>query len=114
MPSALLEQSRNVLRSRFSVVLPKRIFTLQFDRSCDDSVEIIASLFAKLRDAQQHRGIVCAAPEAVKSLVLKFVEQLHSLEGPCPPIRLYLIVILAIIQAWPYFEHVGDPNPNPN
>lgn len=26
-------------------------------------------------------GVVCAAPESVKSLLLKFVEHLHSMEG---------------------------------
>jgi hypothetical protein len=55
MPSALLEQSRNVLRSRFTAVIPKRVYTLQFDRSCEDDVEPVAALFAKLSAARRHR-----------------------------------------------------------
>ena len=81
MPSALLEQSRNVLRSCFSSgVMPKQIFTLQFDRSVEESVEFVAALFAKLDSARRHRSVVCAAPEAIKSMLLKYIEQLHALE----------------------------------
>jgi hypothetical protein len=81
MPSALLEQSRNVLRSCFSSgVMPKQIFTLQFDRSVDESVEFVAALFAKLDSARRHRSVVCAAPEAIKSMLLKYIELLHALE----------------------------------
>ena len=81
MPTALLEQSRNVLRSRFSVIIPKSVYTLQFDRSCDDGGELILEIFAKLNGARRHRSVVCAAPETIKSLMLKFIEQLHSLQG---------------------------------
>ena len=80
MPTALLEQSRNVLRSRFSAILCKRVYTLSFDRGCEDDVELVAKLYAKLDSARRTRSVVCAPPEAVKSLMLKFVEQLHSLE----------------------------------
>ncbi len=40
MPSALLEQSRRALRSRFSAVVCKRVFTLSFERSCEDDPEV--------------------------------------------------------------------------
>ena len=80
MPSALLEQSRNILRSRFSNIITKRVYTLDFDRSCEDSVEVIAELYAKINSAKKHRSVVCASPEAIKSLMLKFIEQLHTIE----------------------------------
>ena len=44
MPSQLLEQSRNILRSRFSSLISKRVYTLQFERSCDDSAEQVREL----------------------------------------------------------------------
>eukprot|EP00043_Microstomoeca_roanoka_P005858 m.58502 g.58502 ORF g.58502 m.58502 type:complete len:4257 (-) comp13155_c0_seq1:39-12809(-) len=80
MPSALLEQTRNVLRSRFSFVAVKRIFTLNFDRSIDD-LEKIHSLFSKIEAARVNRDILCAAPEAVKSLMLKSIEALERLDS---------------------------------
>ena len=39
------------------------------------------ALRAKLETAARGRGVVVAAPEAVKSLVLKLVEQCHAMEG---------------------------------
>lgn len=80
MPTALLEQSRNVLRERFSAIILKKVYTLTFDRGVEDSDELVAKLFAKLDSARKHRDVVCAAPESVKSLLLKFIEQLHAIE----------------------------------
>ena len=81
MPTALLEQSRSVLRTRFGAIVPKRIFTLGFDRSFEEGAAPVHRLLAKLDSARRHRAVVCAAPESIKSLVLKFVEQLHSIES---------------------------------
>jgi len=82
MPSALLDMSRNVLRRCFTCpLLPKRVYTLSFDRSVDDSADLVDALRHKLEAATRGRGVVVAAPEAIKSLVLKLVEQLHSIEG---------------------------------
>jgi len=82
MPSALLEMSRNVLRKCFTCpLLPKRVYTLSFDRSVEDSAELVDTLRFKLTAAAKGRGVVVAAPEALKSVVLKLVEQLHSVEG---------------------------------
>ena len=45
MPSALLDMSRNVLRRCFTCpLLPKRVYTLSFDRSVEDSAELVRSL----------------------------------------------------------------------
>lgn len=81
MPTALLEQSRNVLRKCFSVVIPKQIYTLQFDRGVDDSDEVIEGLYQKLASARKNRAIIVSPPECIKALLLKYIEQLHSLEA---------------------------------
>ena len=44
------------------------------------SAELALGLGAKLAAACRERGVVVAAPEAIKSLMLKLVEQLHSIE----------------------------------
>eukprot|EP01012_Entosiphon_sulcatum_P024255 TRINITY_DN29428_c0_g1_i1.p1 TRINITY_DN29428_c0_g1~~TRINITY_DN29428_c0_g1_i1.p1 ORF type:complete len:4234 (+),score=586.19 TRINITY_DN29428_c0_g1_i1:35-12736(+) len=80
MPTALLEQTRNILRRCFCAIIPKQVYTLQFDRAVEDNVEIVGSLFAKLLNACRQRAVICAPPEAIKSLLLKFVEHLHSVE----------------------------------
>ena len=80
MPSNLLEMSRMVLRRIFTCLLPKGIFTLMFERGCDDDPAVARAVVAKLEDARRGRGVVVAPPECVKSLLLKFVELLHGLE----------------------------------
>jgi len=80
MPTALLDQTRGIMRSRFSVIIRKRVFTLEFERSVEDDVEIVGEILAKLENARRRRSVVCASPEAIKSLMLKFVEHLHAIE----------------------------------
>ncbi|KAH3756032.1 nxn protein [Pelomyxa schiedti] len=80
MPTALLEQTRNVLRSCFNTIVVKHVFTLQFERGVDDSRELVSTLFSKLDRTRKQRGVICASPESIKSLMLKFVEQLHAIE----------------------------------
>ena len=82
MPPALLEMTRACMRAVFTSVLSKRIYTLQFRRGTggrEEHVQVL-KLHAKLQSAREHGGVVCAAPESVKSVVLKFVEVLHLLE----------------------------------
>ncbi|CAI5729997.1 unnamed protein product [Peronospora destructor] len=81
MPTSLLEQSRQVLRSRFSnQVLRKRIFTFEFDRSISDNPATALQIFTKLDRARRHGDVVCASPESIKSMMLKLIELLHSLD----------------------------------
>jgi hypothetical protein len=80
MPTALLEQSRNILRSRFSAIVVKHIYTLNFERAVEDNRELIERIFMKLDSARRNRDVVVAAPECIKSLMLKFIEQLHAIE----------------------------------
>ena len=50
MPSALLDMSRNVLRRCFTCpLLPKRVYTLGFDRSVDDSAELVEARLLVVR-----------------------------------------------------------------
>ncbi|CUG89319.1 zinc finger protein, putative [Bodo saltans] len=80
MPTALLEQSRTVLRRCFSTIVPKRILSLQFDRSTEDNANVAEALFQKLDSARRMRAVVVSAPECVKALFLKYVEELHVIE----------------------------------
>eukprot|EP00048_Salpingoeca_helianthica_P023358 m.23852 g.23852 ORF g.23852 m.23852 type:complete len:4219 (+) comp8583_c1_seq1:2019-14675(+) len=80
MPSALLDQSRNILRNRFNAIIRKRVYTLSFDRSCED-YELVAELYEKLQVARRGRHVVCATPESIKSLLLKFMEELERIEA---------------------------------
>ncbi|KAF1780686.1 P-loop containing nucleoside triphosphate hydrolase [Phytophthora cactorum] len=91
MPTALLEQSRQVLRSRFSNrVLRKRIFTFEFDRAINDDPAAALQMFTKLDRARRHGDVVCASPESIKSMMLKLVELLHSLDESSDIIELPL------------------------
>eukprot|EP00516_Mucochytrium_quahogii_P008420 CAMPEP_0203758104 /NCGR_PEP_ID=MMETSP0098-20131031/10854_1 /ASSEMBLY_ACC=CAM_ASM_000208 /TAXON_ID=96639 /ORGANISM=" , Strain NY0313808BC1" /LENGTH=3866 /DNA_ID=CAMNT_0050650355 /DNA_START=244 /DNA_END=11840 /DNA_ORIENTATION=- len=86
MPTALLEQTRHIMRTRFSAIITKRVFTLEFDRSCDDSIDVAKDVFEKLDEARRSRSVICASPDAVKSLFLKFIEHMHSLESVDPEV----------------------------
>jgi hypothetical protein len=86
MPTALLDQSRTILRKCFSVLIPKRIYTLKFDRHIEDSPHAVMLLSQKLESARAEGSIICAAPESIKALFLKFVEQLHFVES-MPPVE---------------------------
>ncbi|KAJ8548740.1 hypothetical protein ON010_g10931 [Phytophthora cinnamomi] len=91
MPTALLEQSRQVLRSRFSNrVLRKRIFTFEFDRAISDDPAAALQMYTKLDRARRHGDVVCASPESIKSMMLKLVELLHSLDESSDIIELPL------------------------
>lgn len=88
MPTALVEQTRAVLRRCFGVVIVKHVFTLQFDRTRGDDRSTggweVEGLLTKLQSAVTDRAVVVAAPESLKSLFLKYIEQLHLLESIVP------------------------------
>src|SRR5215469_11557585 len=71
VPASLLDMSRGILRSVFSHVIPKRIYTMTFERSF-----LGDTLHQKLSDARKNKSVVCTTPESVKSLMLKFVDVL--------------------------------------
>ena len=86
MPTALLEQSKQILRSRFSCVVPKAIYTLRFDRTVEDSKDIAAELLQKLELVRESKAVLCCAPEAIKSLFLKVIEHMSVLHQVDPEI----------------------------
>ena len=93
VPSALLEFSRSIMRSRFTRVLTKRIATMQFDRSVK-KISHVTRLFDKLNAARKSKGVVITTPESIKALALKHIELLHLLESApanlTPPAQLRL------------------------
>jgi hypothetical protein len=64
--------------SRFTVIVHKAVYTLQFDRSFPTDPERVRALCDKLVSARATRSIVVTTPEAIKSLTLKMVEMHHS------------------------------------
>jgi thiol-disulfide isomerase/thioredoxin len=88
-PDALLEMTRDVMRSCFSSVINKRVYSLAFDRSstASNSVEAIERLAKKLELARQQGAVVCTTPGTVKSLMLKYVDLLQSVEAALPILR---------------------------
>ena len=64
--------SPKVLRSTFSSIIQKRIFTLSFDRSCTADNRLLA----RLNFAAKKRALFVTTPTALKSVMLKFVEML--------------------------------------
>lgn len=69
VPAALLEFSRAILRSRFSAIVPKAVYTFAFDRF----TEVTPDIYRKLLKARQMGAIVVSTPSAVKSFALKYV-----------------------------------------
>jgi hypothetical protein len=81
VPPALLELSRAVMRSTFSSIMQKRIFTLSFDRSS----EVHPTIQKKLLHSITSRGVVITTPSTVKSMFLKFLEWMSILNDPHSP-----------------------------
>jgi hypothetical protein len=78
VPEALLDMSVNVMRSMFSSVVTKRVYTLAFDRMSPDSPVFVGKLHRKLLAAREQRGVVCTTPAAIKSLFLKYLDLLRT------------------------------------
>lgn len=81
VPPALLELSRAVMRSTFSSIMHKRIFTLSFDRSSSAD----PSIYKKLQHSAHSSGVVITTPATIKSMFLKFLEWMHILNDPNSP-----------------------------
>lgn len=78
VPPALLDFTRAVLRTTFSSVLQKQIFTF----ICDRSSEVDSELLSKFLHAKTSRGIVVTTPSSIKSIFLKYVERLDKIADP--------------------------------
>jgi len=70
VPASLLHFSRSVFRSPLSTLLQRPTFEFCFERGA----AVDAALLARLSRAVAERGAVLAAPSAVKSFILKFLE----------------------------------------
>jgi hypothetical protein len=64
------------MRSTFSSLILKPVYTFLFDRSDQATME----LYAKLVKAREMNAVVVTNPTSVKSFVLKFIEVLHFME----------------------------------
>ena len=75
VPRALWEFSCGVMRSRFSAVLRKQVYTFQYDRFKPPDEELLQ----KLLKARSAGGVVIANPTTIKSFALKFVETVNAI-----------------------------------
>ena len=75
------------MRSIFCNIIDKKIYSLPFDRSStfSNSVDALQKLYTKLKCARSERAIVVVSPESIKSLFLKFIDMLQTIEA-APPI----------------------------
>ena len=76
VPAPLLVFTINVLRSRFSSVVSKAIFTFHFERA----TAVARPLLEKLQKAKDRRAVVTTTPTALKSFALRFLELAHTLD----------------------------------
>ena len=90
-PSPLLQQSLSHFRNRFANVLPKNIITLKFERSSAEysSLAGMTSLLHKLEEARKDRSIVLTTPQAVKSMVLKYIDLLLFIRNIPTKLRIF-------------------------
>ena len=72
-----------VMRSTFSSIIKKRVYTLDFDRGS----EATPSLLNKLETARRASGVVIATPTTLKSIQLKFLELLSQISDVNRPVR---------------------------
>ena len=76
VPGQLLEMSRSIIRSTFSSLILKPVYTFLFDRADEASM----ALYSKLLQARMSNGVVVTNPTSIKSFVLKFLEILQLIE----------------------------------
>jgi hypothetical protein len=84
------------MRSTFSSIVEKRVYTLVFDRGS----EVPPSLLDKLETARRESGVVIATPTTLKSIQLKFLEllsQIGDVNRPRVPEMVEHVEILAKI-----------------
>ncbi len=76
VPRALLEFSRETMRSRFTAIIQKPIYTFNYDRFSP----VTPDMYNRLAQARDRQAIVMTHPSALKSLALKFLEFVHHLD----------------------------------
>ncbi len=78
VPHALIVLSRSVLQNAFSSVVQKRVSTFK----CDRSLDLEASLSARVLRTQAQGDIMLTTPSDVKSLQLRFIVNLYHANDP--------------------------------
>lgn len=92
VPDALLAQTVAVMRAQYSAIFQKRVYTLDFDRT-EQREEELDRLLTKLIAARDTKSVICATPEAIKSLMLKFIEFVQVGDERCEMLR-------RVLQLW--------------
>lgn len=75
VPPALLDFTRSVMRTTFSSVMRKQIFSF----TCDRSGQVDSEILHKFEHAKASRGIVVTTPNSIKSIFLKYIESLDKI-----------------------------------
>ncbi|KAA0175363.1 hypothetical protein FNF27_03064 [Cafeteria roenbergensis] len=81
VPSALLAQTQTLLSEIFAQVIPKRVVTLDFDRTRADDPVALRQLYEKIAATRRDRGVLITTASALKSMALLFVEELGKAMG---------------------------------
>ena len=83
VPPALLEFSRSILRTTFSSIMQKRVYTLE----CDRATVVTPNIRGKLQNAMRSSGVVISTPTTIKSFMLKLIESLDIIRDLDRPAR---------------------------
>ena len=70
LPDPLLEAGRDIVRTTFSNVIAKRVYTLL----CTRANVADPRFLTKLQSAMHNRGVIMTTPGSIKSIMLKFLE----------------------------------------
>ena len=77
VPQSLLDFTCSIMRSTFSTIMQKQIFTFL----CDRTSEINAQNYQKFLHARDSMGVVLTTPSSVKSVWLKMIETLDKIDS---------------------------------
>ena len=77
VPQHLLPSARGVLREKLGTLARQPIYGMRFDRY----TPVNASLLERLRHACAMRGVLLLEPTSLKSVLLKFIEGIATLQG---------------------------------
>eukprot|EP01060_Flectonema_neradi_P006280 TRINITY_DN1420_c0_g1_i1.p1 TRINITY_DN1420_c0_g1~~TRINITY_DN1420_c0_g1_i1.p1 ORF type:complete len:4698 (+),score=1051.93 TRINITY_DN1420_c0_g1_i1:123-14216(+) len=77
VPQSLLDFTCSIMRSTFSTIMQKQIFTFL----CDRTSEINAQSYQKFLHARDSMGVVLTTPSSVKSVWLKMIETLDKIDS---------------------------------
>jgi hypothetical protein len=74
VPAPLLDMSATVLRKCFGTIFPKMLSFMAFSREAGGRLDSAVGLYNRVMKVRAAGGVMMATPEAVKSLVLKYIE----------------------------------------